>query len=57
MKDIFTLLFRKNPPGRILKFLDEDTSFAEDLQIMASVPSFPFLQALAGVTASRLKTR
>ncbi len=57
MKDIFTLLFRRNPPGRILKFLDEDTSFAEDLQIMASVPSFPFLQALVGVAASRLKTR
>jgi lycopene beta-cyclase len=55
IKEIFTLLFQKNPPARILKFLDEDTSFAEDLQIMSTTPYAPFLAALWDVVRQRVK--
>lgn len=42
---IFTSLFKYNPPQRILKFLDNETSFTEDLKIMNSVPVKVFLPA------------
>jgi len=38
--DIFTTLFRKNGFDTMFRFLDEQTSFSEDLQIMASVPRY-----------------
>lgn len=40
--DVFTRLFTKNEAAQVLKFLDEDTGFAEDLQIMRTVPVMPF---------------
>ena len=43
--DLFAGLFRHNPPARVLKFLNEETSWLEDLRIMASVPTLPFLKA------------
>lgn len=43
--DVFTQLFSKNKPAQVLKFLDEDTSLAEDLAIMKSVPLAPFAKA------------
>ena len=43
--DVFTALFSKNPTAQVLKFLDEDTSLAEDLRIMQSVPRLPFGKA------------
>ena len=46
--DLFADLFRHNPPARVLKFLNEETSWTEDLQIMASVPTAPFLKAFLG---------
>jgi lycopene beta-cyclase len=45
---IFTDLFRKNPPARILRFLNEQTSLLEDTQLMSSVPMWPFLKAMVG---------
>ncbi|MGB3618713.1 MAG: lycopene cyclase family protein, partial [Catalinimonas sp.] len=42
---IFTDLFRHNPVGRLLRFLDEETTPLEDLRVMASVPPEPFLRA------------
>lgn len=42
---IFTDLFRHNPIGRLLRFLDEETSPLEDLRVMASVPPEPFVRA------------
>jgi lycopene beta-cyclase len=48
-KDIFTLLFQKNKPGTILKFLDEQTTFSEDLKIMSTTPYAPFLAALTDI--------
>lgn len=43
--DIFSLIFQHNPPQRVLRFLDNETNFAEDLQIMRSVPTGIFLPA------------
>ncbi len=45
-KGIFSALFRSNPMRRILKFLDEDTSWNQELLIFARLPKKPFLQAL-----------
>lgn len=40
---IFAAIFRHNPPQRVLRFLDNETNIAEDLQIMRSVPTGVFL--------------
>ncbi len=44
---LFADLFKKNPVQRVLRFLDETASPAENLGLMASVPPGPFLQAFA----------
>ncbi|MDT8897519.1 lycopene cyclase family protein [Thermanaerothrix sp. 4228-RoL] len=46
MADIFMQLFRNNPAWRIFRFLDEQASWGECLQVLASLPPGPFLQAL-----------
>lgn len=43
--DVFTQLFKRNETTQVLKFLDEETSFAEDFRIMQSVPLAPFTKA------------
>jgi lycopene beta-cyclase len=43
--DVFTCLFSRSKPAQILKFLDEDTSLIEDLQIMKTVPLVSFSKA------------
>lgn len=43
--EIFAAIFRHNPPQRVLRFLDNESSFLEDLQIMRSVPTAVFLPA------------
>ncbi|WP_344925014.1 lycopene cyclase family protein [Aquimarina addita] len=40
---LFSRLFRKNKTTKILKFLDEETTFLEDLKIMATMPAGTFL--------------
>ncbi|MBC8033647.1 MAG: lycopene cyclase [Chitinophagaceae bacterium] len=42
---VFTQLFRKNDAKNILRFLDNQTSFSEDLRIITSLPIFPFFKA------------
>ncbi len=42
---IFTDLFRKNPASLVLKFLDNETSLAEELKIISSLPTLPFFKA------------
>ena len=42
---IFTAIFSKNPPARIFRFLNNESSLLDDLHIMASVPSRIFLPA------------
>lgn len=43
---LFGKMFQKNPPKQILKFLDEDTSLSEDLQIQFKMPPINFIKAL-----------
>lgn len=42
---IFASIFQKNPPQRVLRFLDNETSLWDDLHIMNSVPTGIFLKA------------
>jgi lycopene beta-cyclase len=44
---IYLALFRNNPLQRVLRFLDEQTTPAETLALMAHLPPRVFLQALA----------
>ncbi|MFK7905072.1 MAG: lycopene cyclase family protein [Chitinophagales bacterium] len=46
IRPIFVEMFKNNPIERIFRFLNEESSFTEDLQVMASVPPRPFLEAL-----------
>lgn len=43
---IFSALFKKGNPSLVLKFLDHETSFFEDLQVMLKCPKLPFIKAL-----------
>ncbi|WP_350293716.1 lycopene cyclase family protein [uncultured Croceitalea sp.] len=43
---IFEAMFKKRKPQLILKFLDEETTFWEELQIIWSCPKWPFIKAL-----------
>ncbi len=42
---IFTRLFSKNKTSQVLKFLDNETNYAEELKIISSLPTWPFLKA------------
>jgi lycopene beta-cyclase len=42
-RDIFKALFQKNPPETVLRFLQEESGFAEELHIMRSVPALKFM--------------
>ncbi|MFL0163035.1 lycopene cyclase family protein [Aquirufa salirivi] len=44
--EVFEALFQKNKGSKMLRFLDEKTSFWEDLSLMASVPILPFIRAV-----------
>jgi len=44
-EQLFARLFKKNKPQQVLKFLDNDTSFTEELRIMNTVPMSKFLPA------------
>ena len=54
---IFTSIFSKNPPDRVFRFLNNESTLIDDLHIMASVPTRVFLpaaiQALLGVKRRR----
>jgi lycopene beta-cyclase len=43
---IFSSMFRKGSPALIFKFLDEETSLLEDLQVILKCPKMPFIKAL-----------
>lgn len=43
---VFHDLFKKNRFDDILSFLSEDSTFAQDLKIMSSVPYLPFFKAI-----------
>ena len=44
-KEIFTRLFEKNNSSKIFKFLDNESSIAEELRLIASLQKVPFLEA------------
>ena len=44
-KDIFTRMFAKNDPVQVLRFLDNESSLAEELKIISTLPTIPFLKA------------
>ncbi|MES2882358.1 MAG: lycopene cyclase family protein [Bacteroidota bacterium] len=43
-KKIFSLMFQKNTPQTVLRFLDNESSITEDLKIISSLPTMPFLK-------------
>ncbi len=45
-REVFGRMFKHHPVERVLRFLDEETHFAEELQIMASMPPLPFIHSL-----------
>ncbi len=49
-RTIFGMLFQKHPVERVLRFLNNETNFGEELKIMASMPTLPFVQALVHKT-------
>ena len=53
----FNRLFDRNPPDRVLRFLDGTTSVAEDLTLMSTSPLLPMMRAAAGDAAQRLVRR
>jgi lycopene beta-cyclase len=55
--ELFTGLFERNPPQRVLRFLDGATRPAEDLAIMATSPRLPMLRAGAEDAAHRAARR
>lgn len=44
-KKVFTDLFKKNPSPLVLKFLDNETSIKEEISIISSLPTWPFLRS------------
>lgn len=44
-KRIFSQLFKKNKPQQVLKFLDNESSLSDELKIISSLPTLPFLKA------------
>ena len=44
--EVFSALFRRVPPARILRFLHQQTSLGEDLRIIAACPKRLFIRAL-----------
>jgi lycopene beta-cyclase len=44
-KTIFSILFRQNKGSRVLKFLDNETSLSEELQLLATLPKRIFIKA------------
>lgn len=45
-KLLFTKMFSKVRPDKILRFLDEESSVTEDLQVIWACPKWPFIRAL-----------
>jgi lycopene beta-cyclase len=44
-KKIFTSLFQRNKPQDVLRFLDNETILIDELKIISSLPTWPFLKA------------
>lgn len=42
---IFSRLFQKNPPSRVFRFLDNESSITSELKLISTLPVRPFLKA------------
>lgn len=42
---IFSLLFKKNKPQQVLRFLDNESSLKDELKIISTLPTWPFFKA------------
>jgi Lycopene cyclase protein. len=42
---VFSRMFKKNKPLPVLRFLDNETSLKEELSIISTLPTWPFLKA------------
>jgi len=56
-RDIFSQLFARNPVERVLRFLDEQTSWADNLRVMNSVSAGPFMRSIWQVLRGRVGRR
>jgi len=54
LRYIFALMFKKHPIERVFRFLDDTSSFGEELRIMASMPYLPFLSAIPQLFGKKL---
>ncbi len=45
-EEIFSDMYQKNPPELIFRFLDEETGLTDDLRIISSFRSLPFIKSL-----------
>jgi len=50
---VFSLMFKRNPVVRNLKFLDEETSLLEEISIFMTLPFWPFLKAFTSENVLR----
>ncbi len=55
--EFFARLFDRNPPERVLRFLDGATSPAEELAVMRSSPLLPMTGAVLGDAVDRVRAR
>ena len=51
-KQIFTDIFRNNPASRVLRFLDEDTNFGEEIRVANAVDKGAFIRGMWRAIAS-----
>jgi lycopene beta-cyclase len=56
-RELFTDLLLRNPPARVLRFLDARTSPLDDLRVMATAPSLRMARATLGATVARARRR
>ncbi len=56
IKPIFTAMFKNNPIGRNLRFLDERGTLWENLELIATLPPRLFLQAIVEIARPRRRT-
>jgi lycopene beta-cyclase len=42
---IFSRLFERNPAANVLRFLDNHSTLSQDLKIISTLPTMPFLKA------------
>ncbi|MFM7710546.1 MAG: lycopene cyclase family protein, partial [Ferruginibacter sp.] len=46
---VFSRLFARNPAQRVFGFLDNETTLGQELRLISSLPTWPFMRAAMGV--------